>query len=193
MMTLSCAESCNIYEINALYTYGKSSVYTPRKTYTTFVVQYSGKGDFLGQHAGVQDIFIFSPFGNGKEVDAVEKEATYCAQVRTDSISSQVRNKPTCHSVCVLVFPLFSCNSPPRAPVASSAQSNPQHCSAHTHRARLLILQCASHSQTSIHTQTTCYVTSPPLTHSHTLQTQPREDWKQSSPTTHCKLKINQR
>lgn len=61
MMTLSCAESCNIYEINALYTYGKSSVYTPRKTYTTFVVQYSGKGDFLGQHAGVQDIFIFSP------------------------------------------------------------------------------------------------------------------------------------
>lgn len=138
------------------------------------------KGILLGQHAGVQDIFIFSPFGNGKEVDAVEKEATYCAQVRTDSISSQVRNKPTCHCVCVLVFPLFSCNSPPRAPVASSAQSNPQHCSAHTHRARLLILQCASHSQTSIHTQTTCYVTSPPLTHTHTLQTQPREDWKQS-------------
>lgn len=126
------------------------------------------RGILLGQHAGVQDIFIFSPFGNGKEVDAVEKEATYCAQVRTDSISSQVRNKPTCHCVCVLVFPLFSCNSPPRAPVASSAQSNPQHCSAHTHRARLLILQCASHSQTSIHTQTTCYVTSPPLSHTHT-------------------------
>lgn len=176
VMTLSCAESCNIYEINALYTYANSSVYTPRKTCITFVVQDSGKGGFLGflGHAGGQDIFIFSPFGNGKEVDAVEKEATYCAQVRTDSISSQVRNKPTCHCVCVLVFPLFSCNSPPRAPVASS---NPQHCSAHTHRARLLILQCASHSQTSRHTQTTCYVTSPL---SLSLQTQPREDWKQS-------------
>lgn len=149
------------------------------------------RGILLGQHAGVQDIFIFSPFGNGKEVDAVEKEATYCAQVRTDSISSQVRNKPTCHCVCVLVFPLFSCNSPPRAPVASSAQSNPQHCSAHTHRARLLILQCASHSQTSIHTQTTCYVTSPPLT--HTANTAEGGLEAECSPTTHCKLKINQR
>lgn len=127
------------------------------------------RGILLGQHAGVQDIFIFSPFGNGKEVDAVEKEATYCAQVRTDSISSQVRNKPTCHCVCVLVFPLFSCNSPPRAPVASSAQSNPQHCSAHTHTEHgcLFCNVLLTHKQAYTHRQRAMSLPPLSLTHTH--------------------------
>lgn len=122
------------------------------------------RGILLGQHAGVQDIFIFSPFGNGKEVDAVEKEATYCAQVRTDSISSQVRNKPTCHCVCVLVFPLFSCNSPPRAPVCT-VWSTALQCT-HTEHGCLFCNVLLTHKQA--YTQTMCYVTSPPLTHTHT-------------------------
>lgn len=153
-------------------------------------VQWKG-GILLGHHAGVQDIFIFSPFGNGKEVDAVEKEATYCAQVRTDSISSQVRNKPTRHCVCVLVFPRFSCNSPPQAPVASSAQSNPQHCSAHTPSTAAYFAM--RFSLTNKHTHTDNVLCHFPLSHTHSANTTEGGLEAECSPTTHCKLKINQR
>lgn len=136
------------------------------------------RGILLGQHAGVQDIFIFSPFGNGKEVDAVEKEATYCAQVRTDSISSQVRNKPTCHCVCVLVFPLFSCNSPPRAPVCT-VWSTALQCT-HTPSTAAYFAMCFSLTNKHTHTDNVLCHFPPSHSHTHTLQTQPREDWKQS-------------
>lgn len=149
------------------------------------------RGILLGQHAGVQDIFIFSPFGNGKEVDAVEKEATYCAQVRTDSISSQVRNKPTCHCVCVLVFPLFSCNSPPRAPVCT-VWSTALQCT-HTEHGCLFCNVLLTHKQAYTHRQRAMSLPPLSLTHTHTANTTEGGLEAECSPTTHCKLKINQR
>lgn len=149
------------------------------------------RGILLGQHAGVQDIFIFSPFGNGKEVDAVEKEATYCAQVRTDSISSQVRNKPTCHCLCISL-PSFLLQQPS---LGSSLHSLIHSTAVHTHTEHgcLFCNVLLTHKQAYTHRQRAMSLPPLSLTHTHTANTTEGGLEAECSPTTHCKLKINQR
>lgn len=166
VMTLSCAESCNIYEINALYTYAKSSVYTPRKTYTTFVVRYSGKGDFTGSACRSSGHFHLFTLWKWKRSGCSGKGGN----VLCSSQNWQYQftgTKQTNMSLCLCIsLPSFLLQQPsPGSSLHSLIHSTAVHT--HTEHGCLFCNVLLTHKQAYTHRQRAMSLPPLSLTHTH--------------------------